>query len=219
MIYKIDCDLGSFLYLGIAESLGLPLTFIEVPKHNFIRWNFNDKTHINWDVNSADFFSDDDFREGLSPTVNTAFNTGKETAYRYLENMDTSGFIGSYSWVIGRNLKKEKKYSEARKYYELAIEKWSYHPTPKLSLAYLITFYGVFNTREDHLIANKLAKEAVEIYSKENEYLETLACTYALLGNYDMAIKTILKTTPVNSQLKNAFENKKTGLDVYKPID
>jgi len=218
-LYTIDCDLGSFLFLGVGEILGLPLTFVEVPKHNFVRWRLDDNTYFNWDVNSAEVYSDDEFRKGLTPTVSTTFTKKQEAAYRYLTGMDSSTTMGYYSWVIGRNLKKQKKYQEARKYYELAIPKWNYHPNPKLSLAYMIVFYKIFNSKEDFMLANKLAGEVVNIYPDENEHLETLACSYALLGNFNMAIQTINKTHPLNTELKKAFKEKKTGVDIYKPID
>ncbi|MCU0439008.1 MAG: hypothetical protein MUC49_14005 [Raineya sp.] len=219
IIYRIDCDLGSFIYLGIGEALGLPLTLVEVPKHNFIRWKFRDGTHINWDVNSADFFSDEDFRNGLSPTAHSRFTKETEIKFGYLQSMDSSNTIGYYSRVVGYNFEEQKKYLEARKYYELAIEKWPYHPTPKFYLAYLIISYPVFNKKEDCLLANKLAIDAVVASPKDNEYLKILACSYALLGDFKMAIRTAKQTNPINSKLIEAFKNKKTGLDFHKPIN
>jgi hypothetical protein len=47
----VDCDISSLLYLSIAEALSLPLRMVEVPQHSFVRWRFNDNTHLNWDTN------------------------------------------------------------------------------------------------------------------------------------------------------------------------
>ena len=38
----IDCDLYSEVYIGVAQMAGLPLTMVEIPHHNYVRWHYPD---------------------------------------------------------------------------------------------------------------------------------------------------------------------------------
>jgi regulator of sirC expression with transglutaminase-like and TPR domain len=46
-----DCDTSAFLYLAIAESMDLPLFYVVTTHHAFVRWEFGDGKHINWETN------------------------------------------------------------------------------------------------------------------------------------------------------------------------
>jgi hypothetical protein len=37
-LYYFDCDLAAILYVAIAERLDLPVHLVEIPGHNFVRW-------------------------------------------------------------------------------------------------------------------------------------------------------------------------------------
>ncbi len=45
----IDCDNFSLIYISIASRLKLPVSPIYVKNHVFVRWNFQDGSHYNWD--------------------------------------------------------------------------------------------------------------------------------------------------------------------------
>lgn len=56
VFYVGDCDTMSYLYLGIADALNLPLVFVEIPAgevrtigHNYLRWSLPGGKSINWD--------------------------------------------------------------------------------------------------------------------------------------------------------------------------
>ena len=76
LAYHIDCDLGSFLYISVAEALNLPLKFVETKNHNFVRWVFNDGKYLNWDVNVGSDFTDDNYRHGKIIAV-SSFEGGR----------------------------------------------------------------------------------------------------------------------------------------------
>lgn len=46
---KIDFDRYTRIYLGIAEMLHLPVSIIHIPQHYYVRWNFKNGTHFNWE--------------------------------------------------------------------------------------------------------------------------------------------------------------------------
>lgn len=209
-LYHIDCDMGSFIYLGIAEVLKLPLKMVEVPQHNFVRWMINDSIYINWDVNMADSISDDEYRKGSSES--RAFNKIKEDKYGYLLNLSDSTIKGYYYLLIGRSLKTQKRYDLAQKCYELSISLRPRSPWGRYYLGYMIVFTGCCNS---YLYANKLLQEAVEIYPA-SEYVEALACSLALLGKQDEAVKVISDYNVKNEELILAFQKGQTGIEVYK---
>ena len=43
-----DCDIGTYLYLSIAERLKLPLSAVIAPQHIFVRWRNDDGSYFNW---------------------------------------------------------------------------------------------------------------------------------------------------------------------------
>ena len=215
-VYHLDCDLYSFLYLSIGEALELPLNFVEVPKHNFIRWMLDSKNYINWDVNTANDYSDDTFRLGKTPTASTTFNIKEERDCHYLINLKTSEIIGYYEMVIGRSLKSNKKYVQAKKYYEHSISLRPYHPEAKHCLAYMIVFTGNFNSNENYKLANRLEDEATCVEPKNKEFVETLACSFALLKNFKRAIEKSKSIIDFDIDIQKELEKGNSGVDIYK---
>lgn len=218
-IYKMDCDIGSFLYLSIAEVLKLPLKLIEVPKHNFVRWEFENGRYLNWDVNAIATFSNEEYRLGRTPASYIAFDSIQEKQNGYLKSKSLQQTIGYYSFVLGRNYKRQRNYIAARYYYQLAIELQPQHPLPKMCLAYLLTFHQSPKNKTELELANQLALEAARSCPKDNLYLETLACSFARLGKFDEALQALQQSEKAKPELLQAFKNKKTGLEVYRPVD
>lgn len=218
-IFKMDCDLGSFLYLSIAEVLKLPLKLIEVPKHNFVRWEFENGTYLNWDVNAIAAFSNNEYRQGRTPASYIAFDSIQEKQNGYLKSKSHEQILGYYSFVLGRNYKRQRNYIAARYYYQLAIELQPQHPLPKMCMAYLLTFHQSPKNKTELELANQLALEAVRSFPKDNVYLETLACSFARLGKFDEALQALQQSEKAKPELLQAFKNKKTGLEVYRPVD
>jgi tetratricopeptide (TPR) repeat protein len=218
-IYKMDCDIGSFLYLSIAEVLQLPLKLIEVPKHNFVRWEFENGTYLNWDVNAIAAFSNDEYRQGRTPASYIAFDSIQEKQNGYLKSKSLKQTMGYYSFVLGRNYKRQRNYTAAHYYYQLAIELQPQHPLPKMCMAYLLTFHQTPKNKTELQLANQLALEAARCCPKDNVYIETLACSYARLGKFDEALQALQQSEKAKPELLQAFKNKKTGLEVYRPVD
>lgn len=218
-IYKVDCDIGSFLYLSIAQVLQLPLKLIEVPKHNFVRWEFENGRYLNWDVNAIASFSDEAYRLGRTPASYIAFDLVQENQFGYLKSKSDSETLGYYCFVLGRNYKRTRNYEQASRYYKLAIELQPQHPLPKMCMAYLLTFHQEVKNKADLFYANQLAQEAVGCCPNEPVYIETLACTYARLGNYELALQTLSQSSKQKPELIQAFRNKKSGIEVYAAVD
>ncbi len=48
--YVVDCDVGSFIYLAIAEVMGYPLHLINIPGHSFVRWEVSGGTGVDYET-------------------------------------------------------------------------------------------------------------------------------------------------------------------------
>lgn len=85
-VWPFDCDTGALLYLAVAERHGWPVHIVEVPKHNFVRWRRPDGTTVNWDVNDARSYLDDEYRAGTALFA-SAFDSSIEEKGRYLQDI------------------------------------------------------------------------------------------------------------------------------------
>jgi tetratricopeptide (TPR) repeat protein len=121
--------------------------------------------------------------------------------------------------VLGRGLKKEKKFQEARLCYENAVKYRPNFALYKHSYAYMLVFYPYFNSVSNFKRANTLAESAVYTHPVNKEFVEVLACSYALLGQFDKALQVINKLTFPNTELIEAFRNRQSGRGVYKVVD
>lgn len=98
----IDCDLMAYLYLAIAEVLELPIYLVEVPGHFFVRYEYSDSDYLNWDNNSAKEYSDDDFRDGLTPSTSRQISKEDEEAYPYLQSLSGEEAMALHtSFIVG----------------------------------------------------------------------------------------------------------------------
>ena len=159
------------------------------------------------------------YRRGLTTASYLGFDSISEKRFNYLSNLDTTQILGYYAYVLGRNYKRSHNYAAAEFYYSFSISKLPAHPLPKMCLAYLLTFHQSPKNKSELERANQLALEAASCCPQENVYLETLACSYARLGRYDEALLTLQQSTKAKPELIQAFKNKKTGLEVYRPVD
>lgn len=214
-LYHVDCDLLSFVYMGVGEVLKLPFHFVDTPSHTFIRWALPDGTSVNWDPNMAKITTDDEYRNGI-PGITLSFDKDTEANLGYLKNFTKNEIIGYYYFVVGRSLKKERKYAEAQTAYLQSIEYRPSNHTARYCLAFMIIFTGAYHSQEDFLLAEKVAGEAYHIYSEDQEVVETYACSLALLGKFSEA-KNILKSfSGYDKDLYNAFDHNENGIEVFK---
>lgn len=184
----LDCDLGALLYLAIAQRNGLPLTFVEVPDHNFVRWHLPDGSYFNWDNNDAAAYNDDDYRQARPRTVSTTFGPEEEKLNGYLLDMSLEEIRVYYVGLIigkipdGSGKCIEELYSEVRT--NLTGDStaqnnfaWAFSTRPEFAG----TAYGAR--------AVELAERATAMQSKDCNFWDTLSCAYAAVGRFVDAIR------------------------------
>jgi len=178
--YVVDCDIASYIYLAIAEVMKYPLHLIEIPKHNFVRWEFGSGSFIDFETMDG-FKTDDDYyktiwgipasfvgRGGILETMNVK----QALAYHY------ATVAISWSWR-GNIIRMKETYlqsisTDASHAFALNNLAWFYAAVPKIEL-------------RDGAKAVQYGLRAVAILA-DSDNLDTLACSYAQNHDFSGAI-------------------------------
>lgn len=211
--YAVDCDLGSILFISLAEAVNIKLYLIEVPNHNFVRWRLDDGTYINWDFNSAQEFTDDQFRNGWSPTARQPFSKDEEIASGYLKDLTPAEVRAYYLGAMGNRAKSEKNYDKAERLFKTSIKTYSAQQLSLNNLSWLYLTVPKFNQDTYHLQAYELSKKVNALNPFSIEYKDTYSCACAAVGKFIEAIE-IEKLARNKPKRFNAYRNGKTCLDI-----
>lgn len=186
-----DCDTGSFLFLSIADELNLPVSIVEVENpdysparefgdHSFVRWTLPDGSTVDWDPNSE------------------SQRSGDEQSHLYGFAWSEEQLIGYVFFLRGLDWEKLGKFEKAVSDYEQSIERFPAWTKAKNNMAWLLASRSELQHlgRQEEALA--LAKEVVAANPVANNR-DTLACTYALIGDFESAIKiqkTVVASNP-----------------------
>jgi hypothetical protein len=211
--YCIDCDLSAMIFYSVGEVMHLPINFIEVPGHNFVRWRFSEMDYINWDNNSARTYTDDDFRDGRSPTSNEPFSRKEEENLHYLKDMSATEMEAYYNVIIAGILKNNQHYKEAEQRFLYAINSRPYDALAMNNLSWMYLTVPSFKDSATYQKAYNLSVKVDQLSPKSIEYRDTFSCACAAVGKFDSAIK-VEKTARNKPERIKAFEAGKTCLDL-----
>jgi hypothetical protein len=170
-----DCDTGSLMFLTVAENLGASVAMVEMPlpgskfHHNFVRWLQGNGALLEWDLNLQS--------QCTAPPGLTGFegkSMSREEAVGYALS------LRPYLW--GRRTEWDHAVTDFHSSMILYTGSDVYN-----NLAWLIASRPVSSRnllKDEALIA---AQHAVELWPTAN-YKDTLACVFALRGEYQSAI-------------------------------
>jgi hypothetical protein len=180
--YVVDCDIASFIFLGIAEVMKYPLHLIEIPQHNFVRWEFSPGSYVNFETMDG-FETDDDYyktnwfipdafvgRGGILDTMND-----KQTVAYH----DASVAL-SWSWR-----------GDLTRMIDFYLRSISADSTHAFALNNLAWFYAAVPKTElrNGEKSIQYGLQAVAVIA-DGDKLDTLACGYAQNGDFAKAIET-----------------------------
>ena len=182
--YVVDCDVASYLYLGIAEVMKYPLHLVEIPRHNFVRWEFGPGSHVNFE---------------------TMDGSETDDAYYKVNWMIVDAFIGRGGILGSMNEKQLHAYHEATvavawswrgdqpHMIETYLRSISIDRTHALAQNNLAWFYAAFPKLElrDGRKAVQYGLQTVAVIP-DGDSLDTLACAYAQIGDFSQAVVTEL---------------------------
>ena len=176
--FFFDCDLASVLYVAVAEKLGQPVFMVELPGHNFVRWQ-SPQVYLNWDPNDGVSLSDEAYANHWRVTPGDAATMG------YLQNMPRVR-VASYWWVLCA----QEKVRGGDEVGAVADFRQACRVAPD-SLAAQNELAWALATNADAAVrdgreALKLA-EALTARSRCVNWLETLAAAHAEAGNFPQA--------------------------------
>jgi tetratricopeptide (TPR) repeat protein len=106
----LDCDLYCFLFLSIAEEIGLPLCAVKVPvkrtagEHMFIRWDLPSGDHVNWETLKGGSEKSDEFYIKECDIHPQCIENGV-----YLRPLSREETISSHAITLGDELAKSKE--------------------------------------------------------------------------------------------------------------
>ncbi len=201
-----DCATGSVLYLSVFESLGRPVSIVEVPGHNFVRWRIEPREHLNWEVNYGECFSDDDYRGGI---MGPSFGPEAEQRCGYLKDM-TADQVEGYHLSLAATLIDSQHLAEKLAWNQRAVELYP-SAFSKNNLAWLVATERGLHSPDMLEAALILAREAVEL-RPDNNLLDTLAVVHAARGEFEQAITVELGGNSDPNRLRN-YRNQ------FKPTD
>ncbi len=213
----IDCDLGTLLYLAIAEVVNLPLFMSEVPQHNFIRCRLDSGTYMNWDTN---------YGYGRWTNIDYAQQYGVtdalEQAGTYLANMSRDNTLGYFCFVRGILFDKMKAWDRSLREYYRGVEFYPQSPSARNNAAWLFASERAAQAYIGPADAIRFGTEACTIH-RRHTHLDTLACVYAEVGEFEKAMALEQEAITLSAgaaeqegyaRMYQAFREGKTYLDM-----
>lgn len=183
--FLTDCNTGSFMYLAVGDSLGLPICLAKIPKHAFVRWYFNDKDYLNWETTSGR--SQPDSQYILDHDVPQAsVDNGA-----FLSRQSRTNAIGDCYSTVGTTLAYRKAYKEAENAFRIGLSANDKSTMLLNNLAYILAFSSDDSQRNGDE-ALRLVKKALGLH--ENAYsFAVQGLAYAETGDLERAVESGLK--------------------------
>jgi tetratricopeptide (TPR) repeat protein len=182
--YFADCDLSAIIYVAIGQRLGLPIAFIEVPEHNFVRWS-SSTLKMNWDTNDGRSYSDAEYAARWGVTQIGRKRLG------WLVDMPRARIM-SYWWeMIGNWHMRHGRSAEALSAFRSAVNTNPGDLDAENSLAWFLATCADPKLRNG-ATAESIAKRVVKAAPRAN-WIDTLAAAQAETGDFSTAVETELK--------------------------
>lgn len=207
----IDCDLYCFIYLGIAEMNGLPLTMIELPAHNFIRWNFKDGQYINWEAIEGAYHPNE-------TTLSCYYRLNDLNRHYYLRPWPVNEVKSYYYTLRAATYDYNKKYinpAKAKRDYEMALQYSSNRAVTFNNLVWLYVVNPAFDTSFNLPALLSMTDSAINKINDRN-YYDTRAGLYAQAGMFKKAVATAEQGIKTPYDPDNVLEDCRKHLEWFK---
>jgi tetratricopeptide (TPR) repeat protein len=173
--YLFDCDTGSFIYLSVADALGLTAQLVDITLpsgsgHNYVEWAVAQGPHLEWDPNGQ---SECQTPANLPVYEGRAMNRDETIGYVYYLRALTRKASGQLRLAL-------EDYHHAEQLRPNAPNAWN-------NAAWLISTHQELGQRL--VLATEAidaAQKAVRLNRSAN-YLDTLACAFAAAGKLSEA--------------------------------
>ena len=197
--HVVDCDVAAYLYLAIAEVMGYPIHLVEIPQHNFIRWEIGAGEFVDFETMDGAESSDAYYVASWQIDIRYVGRGG------LLRSMDLEQTLAYHDVTVAIARSWRGDIPRMIDAYRRSIARDDTHA---LALNDLAWFYAAAQQREwrDGAEALRYALRAAAL-TGDGDKLDTLACAYAQNGQFDKAIETEQSAieagyTPFNSDLE-----------------
>lgn len=179
--YLVDCDIASFLYLAVADVLHMPIAMVDLPSHDFIRWDLGGGTYVNFETMYGSKSSDADFA-GFGQTAASVKAGLFMTAWTSDETLGYHAQIIASKWSGMNDYVRERHLGQyAAALYPRFVNAWN-----EIAWADVMADDPKVRTNPLTLVE---AQKAVAGFAYANN-LDTLACAQAEAGQWTDAVKT-----------------------------
>ncbi len=187
--YVVDDDISSYIYLAVGQVMEYPLAMVPAPSRAFVRWLRPNGKYIDFDPIDGKETSDYNYTDKWLIPRKRIHISG------VLDSLTNSQLAAYHFLTTGTAASAKEDYFAAIAQVEKAL---SADPTFGNSANYLAWLYTVvpLNQLRNPQKAIFYAEKAVAI-SSEGDTLDTLACAYALAGDFPRAIATEKKAVQV----------------------
>ncbi|MGA2245074.1 MAG: hypothetical protein ABSH48_08750 [Verrucomicrobiota bacterium] len=194
--YAVDCDTASFIYLGVADRLKLPIHFIDLPGreghdgHNFVRWR-DGTNSLNWETMDGCARSDDYYRVGWGITA------GEIQAHSALTDLSPGQVIGYEHALLGIQFERRGDYEHALGELDQCLELYPQNLLAHNNYAW-DTEVGANVKFRDHAKALTNVLYVLNLVN-DPDVRDTLAAVYASTGFFNLAAaeeREVLKALP-----------------------
>jgi len=172
--YPFDCDIGALILLTIAQHYEIPASLVEVrlskvATHNYVRWALPDGGFMDWDTNGRGPCE----TRGQHPSWQGRAWSADETLAYIMR-------IRAAAWRKANN--SERELADLERAMNLAPN----HPSSFNNYAWFVATREIPD-RARHADRAQAASEHAVSLERSGNNLDTLACVYALRGEYARA--------------------------------
>lgn len=188
-----DCDIGSLIFLTVAENLGAPVSLVELrPRdamgHYYVRWPIDGGSSVNWDMNSE--------RERASDASARVMSRAEVIGYAYFLRARLWGRRCTHGLVVAD--------------YRQAISRDPEGVVAHNNLAWWVATHSIEGRERLHDEALAGAMHAVQHVNGGN-HLDTLACVHAMRREFSEAIEAerqALQRVPVAPPARRTYQER-----------
>jgi tetratricopeptide (TPR) repeat protein len=179
--YVVDCDTASFIYLAIAEVMKYPLHLIDIPTHNFVRWEIGPDSYVNFETMYG-FVTDDAYYRASWAIPDAFVDRGG-----ILRSMNVTEAFAYHDGAVALAWSWRNDYARMIEHYQRAISRDSNRAFAFNNLAW---YYAAVPKTElrDGAKAVQYALQAVALFP-DGDSLDTLACAHAQRGDFASALQ------------------------------
>ncbi len=206
--YLVDCDIASFPFLGVGDALKMPIAMVNLPDHDFIRWNLGNGHFLDFETMTGQEIAPGSYdHHGQTPE--------SVKAGLFMSSWTREQTLGYHAALLAGKWSSINDYVRER---DVGLYATALYPTlPDAWNA--IAWAGVMSDNQAvrrstaTLVA---AKKAVATFEFADN-LDTLACAYAEMGDWVLALRTEQRAASAYNDFPNATDYSKYFSDFTPP--